>query len=271
MRSRLVCLLAALVPLLAGCTLDPRQLAPPEPTETVMPWGLAGCSFVIAVVPVPASRLADRIPAGFRVLGPTEVGLPDDPRGDGNLGIEAWRCNDGVGHNASVELHDVAYGAVFSFVEPPEDLRDNESLYHFVKWDTLVPDDERRLILERHGLPVLNGTNEFRRFQDVGGRILLDVGLELNGTFAFSGTAAGPVDGMGAFSFTEFTPTPHGLARWRTNVTTPHIVSGAGFLSVPPGFVRDVVGADRVQAYLLAGNGGAFENGTIVLPPLPLE
>lgn len=272
MRARLVCLLVALASLLAGCALDPRQLAPPEPAETILPWGLAGCSFVVAVVPVPAGRLADRMPPGFRPLSPTEIGLPDDPRGDGNLGIEAWRCNDGVGHNESVELHDVPYGAVFSFVEAPEHLRDNESRFHFVKWDTLVPDEERRLLLERHGLPALNGTAEFRRFQDVAGRLLLDVGLELNGTYSFDGAAGAPAEGMDAFAFTEFTPTPHGLARWRTDVTAAQVLSGGGgFVSVPAGYARDVLGADRVQAYLLAGTGAAFENATLTLPPLPLE
>lgn len=267
MKPAALLLVAAL--LLPGCVLDPRSLEAPDPEPTVLPWGLSGCSFVIAVVPVPAAALAARLPSGFRVLTPAEAGLPSDPRGDGNLGVEAWRCNQGVGHNASVELNDVSYGAVFTFVEPPPELRDNESRYHFVKWDVLVPDAERRVLLAERGVPAQNGTVEFRRFQEAAGRIALDAGLDLNGTYAFQGVAGAPAGDSSAFSFTEFTPTPHGLVRWRTNVTAGTLVAGGGVLATPPGFVREVVGAERVQAYLLAGSGGAFENGTIVLPPAP--
>lgn len=267
----LVSLAVLLALLVSGCIADPRALAPPEPTETTLPWGLAGCSFVVAVVPVPPERLADRMPEGFRSLTFEEIGLPADPRGRGNLGVEAWRCNDGVGHNESVLLNDVSYGAVFSFVEPPEALRHNESRYHFVKWDVLIPDAPRRDLLADAGVPALNGSVEMARFQQTAGRLVFDVRLDLNGTYALQGSAAAPADDLKTMTFTEFTPARDGLVRWRTNVTAEVSLAGAGVLAVPAGFARDVLGADRVQSYFLAGSGGAFVNGTIVLPPRPLE
>ena len=265
------CLLL-LAPLLSGCLVDQlRGLEPPDPVPTVLPWGLTDCTFVVAVVPIPAARLEGRLPPGFTPLSPAQIGLPADPRGDANVGVEAWKCNGGVGHNESVELNLTDYGAVFSFVQPPEDLVVNGSLFHFVKWDVLVPDAPRRDILAAHGVPAQNGTVEVRQFRSLTDQNLFDVGLELNGTFTLSGSTAAPQPQFQAFAFTEYTQTPHGLAVWTTNVTATAVTSGAGPLVIPEGLMLDIVGAERTQAYYLAGTGGAFSNGTIVLPPLPLE
>lgn len=270
MRTLLVAALLV-APLAAGCITDRiRDLAPPEPTETVLPWGLSGCTFVIAVVPVPAARLAERIPPGFRVLAPAEIGLPADPRGDGNVGIEAWRCAEGVGLNASEPLHDTPYGAVFTFVEPPEELRVNGSRYHFVKWDVLVPDAGRRALLQAHGVPALEGNVTFARFQPLpGGRAAFDAELALNGTYTLRGTSA-QADATEPFSFVEYTQTPHGLARWSTNATFETLGSGTGIVAASGGPFRELAG-ERPQAYVLVGTGGAFANGTLTLPPRPLD
>lgn len=271
MRASPACLLL-LVPLLSGCIVDQlRGLEPAEPLPTVLPWGLTGCTFVVAIVPVPASRLEGRLPAGFTPLTPAEIGLPADPRGNGNVGIEAWKCNGGVGHNESVELNLTDYGAVFSFVRPPDELAVNGSRFHFVKWDVLIPDETRRAILLEHGVPAQNGTVTVRQFRSVADQTLFDVGLELNGTFTLGGATAVPDASMLSFAFTEFTQTPHGLATWTTNVTAATVTSGSGPIVIPEGFVREVVGAERAQAYYMAGTGGAFSNGTITLPPRPLD
>ena len=275
MRPPMRPLLAAfllLVPLTAGGCVDRlRALEPDAPTETVLPWGLSGCTFVIAVVPVQASALQDKLPEGFRALTPAEAGLPSDMQGDANLGVEAWRCAEGVGLNASAPLNDVAYGAVFSFVEPPADVAVNGSQLHFVKWDVLVPDPDRRALLQEHGVPAQEGNATFSRFQPVGPGNAFDVALELNGTWSLRGTAANPDASLAAFSFSEYTQTPHGLAVWTTNGTSESGASGAGVLTSTSGFFREVVGSDRAQAYYLAGTGGALVNGTLRLPPLPLE
>lgn len=270
MRASAACLLL-LAPLLSGCVVDQlRGLEPPEPVPTVLPWGLSDCTFVVAVVPVPASRLEGRLPPGFTPLTPAEIGLPADPRGNANVGVEAWKCNGGVGHNASAELGLTDYGAVFSFVRPPDDLAVEGSLYHFVKWDVLIPDETRRGILLDHGVPAQNGTVTVHQFRALGEQTLFDVGMELNGTFSLGGSTAVPDARLRSFAFTEYTQTPHGLATWQTNATAATVTSGSGPLTLPPGIMQDVVGAGRTQAYYMAGTGGALSNGTITLPPKPL-
>lgn len=268
---RVLLLALLLVAPAAGCIERLRGLEPDPPVGTVLPWSQSGCTFVVAIVPVAAARLQDRLPPGFRSLTPAELELPDDPRGDANLGVEAWRCAEAVGHNESVTLNDVAYGALFSFVEPPAELVDNASQYHFVKWDVLVPDRERRDLLMLHGLPAYDGNATFPRFQPVQDAVAFDVGLELNGTWTIRGTTVNPEPGFQAFAFTEYTATPHGLAKWTTNATAGATTSGAGFLTSTSAFFREVAGSDRAQAYVIAGSGGAFANGTLTLPALPIE
>jgi hypothetical protein len=268
MRAILVALLL-LAP--GGCIERLRGLEPEPPVATTLPWALSGCTFVVAIVPVPAARLDGRLPEGFRALAPAEIGLPADPRGDANVGVEAWRCAEGTGANASELLNDVPYGAVFSFVEPPADRVVNGSRYHFVKWDVLVPDEARRAILLAHGVPAQAGDATFPQFQPVADKTLFDVSLDLNGTWTMRGTTANPDASLLAFSFAEFTPTPHGLATWTTNVTAQTATSGTGTLASTAGFFREVVGNAQTQAYYIAGTGGAFENGTITLPPIPLD
>lgn len=272
MRTALVLSVLLLAPAFAGCADRLRDRLEPAPSQaTVLPWGLSGCSFVVAFVPVPASRVAPHLPAGFQSLSFAQMGFPNDPRGEANVGVEAWRCQEGVGHNESAVLNAVPYGTIFTAVEPPADLKDNESTLHFLKWDVLVPDAPRRGILQAAGVPAMEGNVTFNRFvQAPTGGITFDVVLDLNGTFAFRGTSAVAEQSLTRFAFTEFTPVPEGYARWRTNVTADAAFVGGGFLGTPPGLFRDVAGGERVQAYYIAGVNGAFSNGTIVLPPRPL-
>ena len=271
MRASAACLLL-LAPLLSGCVLDQlRGLEPAAPEPTVLPWGLTDCTFVVAVVPVPAARLEGKLPPGFTPLTPAEVGLPNDPRGDATVGVQAWKCNGGVGHNASVELGLTDHAAVFSFVRPPEGLAVAGSGFHVVEWDVLVPDEPRRGILLAHGVAAQNGSVTVRQFRSLTEQTLFDVGVEMNGTFGLGGTTAAPEPRFRSFAFAAYAQTPHGLAVRTANATAATATAGAGPLTLPPGLLRDAVGAERTQAYYVAGTGGAFSNGTLTLPPRPLE
>lgn len=272
MRAILLLSVLLLAPVFSGCADRLRdELEPDAPVATVIPWGLSGCSFVVAFVPVPAARLSDRMPAGFKSLSFTEMNFPSDPRGEANLGVEAWMCQEGVGHNESVVLHAVPYGAIFTAVEPPADLKDNASALHFLKWDVLIPDAPRRGLLQRAGVPAMEGNVTMNRFaQSPAGGIAYDVALDLNGTFTFRGTSILPEASLTSFSFTEFTAVPDGFAVWRTNVTADTAFVGGGVLTTPPGFFREAAGGERVQAYVIAGTNGVFSGGAITLPPRPL-
>ena len=268
-------LLVVLVTISAGCAdLRGRLEADPEPAYAqVLPWRLDECQFAIAVVAMDPALVGARVPEGFRLLAVEEIpGFPvrDDPRGEGNLGIELFRCASGSGANATENLTEVSYGSVLSFVAPPEHLRDANATHHLLRWDVLVPDDARRQLLRAEGADAMPGNVTFSRFQDVGPlkgvQGLLQMG---NASYAFDAAGAP----AGAANFTEmrlvaFTPARGALVEWRANLTAPQAQAGVGLVDLAdaPEWVRDAAGgSQRAQAYYVTGTG-SLANGTIALP-----
>lgn len=260
---RLVPLLLPL--LLAGCAapaLDADLQARPQ--SQTLPWGLTGCQYAVAFVPVPAAAVQTYLPEGFRPLALAEFGLPPDPRGDANIGTELWTCEEGAGLNGTVA--GMAYASIFTAVAPPEELYDEANTFHFVKWDVLVPDEARRALLAEAGIPAVPGEGAWGRFQANGDQAAFEGAFEMNGSFALRGAALAPADAaLRDFRFTEYTMTPHGLAVWNVTARSTASAAGTGTL-VMSGMMADVVGATQAQAYYLAG-AGEFVDGTIWLPP----
>lgn len=262
---------------LAGCAeLRANLEAEPAPDyRLVLPWELRECQFAVAVMPVSMDAIGARIPEGFRVLAMSEVApypdqsaLPMTLSGEANLGVELFRCASGTGANETANLTDLSYGSVFTFVEPPEDKREENATHHFLKFDVLVSDEERRGLLANEGVPALPGNATFSRFQDVGPGKGIQGLLQL-GTDAYGFDLAAASDGApGAdMSFVEFTDVGEGrFVIWRTNVTTTQFVQGTGSVDLSEaGWVRNVVGSDTSHAMVISGVG-SFTNGTISFP-----
>lgn len=258
----------------AGCADLRGTLEAPPPPEyaQVLPWSVTDCQYAVAIIPIQAEAIGARTPAGFRILAVNEIPdfpVPAEPRGDGNLGVELFRCASGTGLNESANLTDLSYGSVFSFVEPPAELREENMTFHFLKWDVLVPDDARRALLTSAGVPAVTGNATFSRFQDVGPvkavQGLLEMGED---TYVLEGAGQGQgTDALTEVSFLEFTDVGNGeFVEWRTNMTSTQAFAGSGFVDLTgASWVRNVVGSDRAQAYYIAGTG-SLQNGTIALP-----
>lgn len=252
----------------SGCAaLRDRLEADPVPEiAQVLPWTLTDCNVLIALLPATEAAIADRIPDGFDVLALSEIpGIPpQEPRGDANVGVEVWRCASGSGLNATQNVTDIAYGSVFSFVRPPDDLADENATYHFLKWDVLVPDEARRLILQAEGVPALPGNATFDREQPVGPATLFQAAMDLgDDAYGFEATTGQAAEAPA--SFVEFSETPHGFVVWRTNVTASGMTAGTGLVDLSgASWLRAALGKESEQAYYLAGR--ASLDGTISIP-----
>lgn len=251
--------------LLAGCVAVPG-FEPEPPTEAVvLPWGFEDCRFAVAIVPVPASRVDAQLPEGFAALSFAQIGLPPDPRGDGNVGVELWTCETGAGLDGTVE--DLVYGSAFVFVQPPEPLVNPDAMFHFVKFDVLVSDPAHQAAIAQSGAPVFTGSGSFSEFRAQGDQSTFAATMDMNGTYTLRGTALAPADaGLRAFNLTEWNVGRDGLVTWNATVAATSAGAGGGTLGAPAGIVRDLVGGANVQAYYLAGTG-AFTNASVTLPP----
>ncbi|MGB0652974.1 MAG: hypothetical protein ACPGQL_07215 [Thermoplasmatota archaeon] len=259
MRFQVLLVAAAL--LAAGCLADddPRDSDPAarftEPSgAATLPWGLTDCQAVIATVAADEAALAPFLPDGFRSLSMTEVaglGLPVDPVGGGNLGIEVLTCASGVGLDGSIQgLH---YGSVFTMVEPPAELADGNVTFHFVKWDVMIPDQPRRDVLAGRGVPAVDGAGYMLQFQQVGDATLFDAVLEMDGdVHTLRGAAAAPYDTEG--SFVEFTAVPDGFVTWHTVFTWASVAVGPVVLEPSPGsLVAEILGTGPAVGAAFAG------------------
>src|SRR5687767_5211523 len=91
---------------------------------------------------------------------------PMNPSDEGNFGIEMFTCDAGVGLNGSVP--DLVYGSLFTAVLPPAAMRVPGAKHHFVKWDVLIPDADRRALLQSEGVPAVDGKAAFASYEAVG-------------------------------------------------------------------------------------------------------
>lgn len=263
-----------LLTVLSGCSGQP----PPAEDEPIaglpaltIPWGLSDCDFAVILVDVPAADVAHLVPDGFRVQSVAEVAIGGqtgqqvaNPRNDGNLGLELFRCGGGTGL-PNETLDGVAYASIFIGVDPPADLRrdvDN----HFVKLETLVPDDARRELLAAYGLPVVDGEATFGLSSDVAGYVYQG-DLEMNGTrYQFQGIGLAP---LSSSSFAEFMQTPHGLAIWSVEYGLTSGGGGGQSVTVPAGSMpAEILGAGTFYGGGFAGRG-TFHSGMLELPAVP--
>jgi hypothetical protein len=258
---------------LAGCSglsLGEEEDPPTALPALALPWGLTDCRFGVVLLDVPAAIVQAHVPEGFRVLSLAEVGvegntgqdIPQDPNGGGNFGIEVFQCDEGLGLDGPVE--GLSYGSYFTAVEPPAELR-RDVTFHFVKWDTLVPDAPRRALLQSYGLPVREGSATVTHSLTQGALTSYTGTLDFGGeeTITFEGSSLAPQQ---PFTFVEFQRTPNGLATWST--TGAIAVGGVGpqTVTVPEaGLANDVVGAGVLRGIGFAGVA-TFSNGLIEAP-----
>lgn len=241
-----------------------------DPTGARLAWGFSGCKTVVAVIPVDADALSEHLPEGFEPISAEEAfGLPSDPRGEGAIGLETFRCEAGVGLNGTVE--DLAYGAVFSPVDAPENLTRPAADLIFYKWETLVPDEPRRTFLADRGLPAVDGDTDLSGLEQAPtGTHTFDVSLTLDdASFTFTGTAGqANEDFRDGIAFVEFQAAEDGYAYWASLENAAEGAnSGTGTVGLASNhWTSDVVGQETTQAYMVASTNVTFEQASVVVP-----
>lgn len=277
MSQRLVVLAVLTTATLAGCSGGGDSGSSTEDDDAalglparVLPWGLTDCRFGVALVAAPAARIALLLPPGFRSISLAEVGMAGapNPNNDGNFGMELFECASGIGADGQ-EIPGMVYSSYFTAVEPPGALAEDVT-YHFVKWDVLVPDADRRALLLSYGVPARGGSVEFAQGRDDGNTALHSGSVTWEGRAAETFTGAAAVEQTDG-SFVEFTQTPGGLAAWRTNFTW----SGGGLgpqVVVPAagGMAAEVLGTQPKMGVGFSGRA-SFVGGSISLPAQPAE
>ncbi|HVL49140.1 MAG TPA: hypothetical protein VM889_11325 [Candidatus Thermoplasmatota archaeon] len=239
--------------------------APTAPRALNLSWGFTDCTAAIGLFPVQASKLKPFLPEGFRAHSFPEMGLPPDPRGDANLGLEAFTCKAGVGLNGTYEK--AFYGSMFASVEPPAHLKDPApGTMHFVKWDVLVHDEALRNALASLGVPAKAGSvGSTVAKTPLGDGNLLSLDLTLDGKkFNFqTGGPASPLTG----NFVEYTAVPGGLVKW-TATFTGVTGNAPGTIAIDPASdAYKIAGSDRVQALFYQSTALTFKDGTITFVP----
>lgn len=246
------------VALLSGCLTQPApasvQQSPaapsPDPALTPLVWDLTDCESVAWEVPVPASRLASRLPDGYTpmpvgMLGPIDPGAaaPAGVEQAALLGFETLQCAQAFGSGDQV-ARDLPYARLYTPVVPPRDDADpRDGARHAFAWDVLVADDAWRDRLAANGLPAVDGDALVSPgAQGYSGRMALS-GV---GTFSVSGR---PEDDAGSSPdepFRDFTEATGGVAAWVGQREGVHCARGLGLWSASPGsWVADVLGATQ--------------------------
>lgn len=235
---------------------------PADFENRVLAWGLAECRFIVASFPVREAALAAYLPPGF---APRPLSLPGGATAGASLGMEAFECRDGMGLNGTIAgLH---YGSVFTPVIPPQNRTLEGVQSYYVKWDVLVPDQDRRRVLSEAGVPARNGSARVQVSSPGGPAQLVQAELSLEGLGAFR--MMGPLgddNGANRFTFVEYTATPHGLASWHGLASNRLVDRGQGTIRLDPSsWVYRVAGAEQMPALLAVGLY-TFTNATITLP-----
>lgn len=253
MRTTSLALLLS-VPLMAGCLAGPgpavaSDVAPPAAPEQVpLVWDLTDCEALSWEVPVPASRLATRLPPGFSPMpvGPTDGTTPAGVERVAVLGFEAVECAAGFGTHERI-ARSLPFARLYTPVVPPQDQADNRpGAQHAFVWAAVVSDDAWRQRLLAHGLPVVDGgTLVGPTAQGYSGRMALD-GI---GTFSFDGRNDGNDQALGDEPFRDFTPATGGLAAWVGARESLRTTNGVGLWQASSGsWVAEVLGATEGAA-----------------------
>lgn len=217
---------------------------------------------MVATVPVSAERLQPFLPEGFTAA--TSSGPLAAVRGSAYLGFESFECREGAGVNGSIPT--MQYASVFTSADPPEDLSDESLSLQMVKWDVLVPDADRRAILEAAGFPARDGSA--RVAAPVAGSPLLRGEVEMAG-FGWFTIEGVPTSEYGPFegTFVEFMPGTAGiLAAWRAAYEGEGGRRGTATIVMDPqSWVVQVTGETRVVGGFTTG-AWTFSNATITFP-----
>lgn len=245
--------------LVAGCA------APAGPPAGAGPWlgswNALECTAVLVAIPVDADRLQAVLPEGFTPAASPLLPLGLGP-GQAEFHLDAYDCAEDQGDFPM-------YGSFYAPVEPPEERRAEapDLAGHFVKWDTLVPEDAERAPFAAVGLPVHGGQAEVT-LDALTGQVQARLHMAGAGGFALQGLAPGPEGGEATFSYVEFTPLANGttgLATWWAHARATGR-SGAGQVDLEPGtWVADVIGASSAQAQFFAA-AWSIESGNVTAP-----
>lgn len=138
---------ALLLPLLL---FGPVALAA-TPTGLTLPWNTLDCEYVYAATQLPAAKLAPHLPPNWR---PFSFGQTGTANLVATLVFEADTCAEGSG--VSGQLSPMSYASTWSYILPPPVFR-TDAPFTVYAWDILVPDDERRELLQSHHADVHDG------------------------------------------------------------------------------------------------------------------
>lgn len=256
-----------LVASLAGCAAPVTTDGSPDSDapRATLPWGLTECRYVVGWAPVEESRLRPYLPEGFTPAGFGARALAGTPAGRVLFGLEAFECASGATLNGTLE--NMAYGSYWTAATPPEELQVEGATTYTVRWDTLVPDAERRALMVAAGMPARDGTVEFPSRVPVG--TLATYEMEDVGTSILRMTTAQPQPVPEGGHVVEFTPTQDGgLAVWRADYAWDgdSFTTGYGVVTVPEGsWAAQVLGGTQAPGQFHAGTW-TFSNGTLTLP-----
>lgn len=243
---------------------------PAHATDRQLPWNAQDCDFAIVLVPTSIDRIQPHVPEGFTPTVPEEAAelLPPDPRMEAVFGYEVLHCAEQtIGEH---QTNEIAYASLWTFVEPSPDVADPDFPLAFVKWITLVPDPQQRADLEALGVPVTSGS------ADLSGLVVTAAGAAYDATFSLgpekisyrtSGVSNNPTTFQGRFI--EYSPLIDrpGLARWRTHFAADQAFGGTAVVRWDQdAMATEVLGTTEAQAWVLAGSGLTFADGSITVP-----
>jgi len=256
-----------LLVLLAASLLVPPSGSASAPAGPTLPWELVDCTYLIAFASVDRDRVIPHLPAGFAAAGaPTTVGpltLPSVV----NVGFEVDVCAQGTG--VSGLLPDMQYASFWVAVDAPPAWQVEGINQNFVNWDVLVPDAERRALMQAAGLPARDGAIALTVTPTPLGETLWEASWTLDGLGTFRAEAVAMPGPGGPFDtwFVQYTEASDGdLARWRTNYVSDDSRRGFGVLDADPGsWLGQMLPAPSVPITALMGHW-SYLHGLLELP-----
>ncbi len=249
-----------------GCVapLEPQDGTEPLPqaTRLVLPFGLEDCDFVVAMVPVDAVLLSERVPRGFQLVttGPPIDGVPS-----ALLGLEAFACtSEGLGD----EPVGYAYGSVFTAVSPNATFLKESVDEYYVKWDTLVANATKRDEMRPFGVAAFAGSVNVAL--DVTGPIgIVQADLDMGEGGSFSIQATGnQVQNAPGFEYIEYVPAANeSLGAWHSTTQARTLTfRGQGVVNVDPtSWFGAILGGGPISAQVATGTW-SFAPGNITVP-----